>query len=322
MILRTAFRLASPAGPKARLSILIFHRVHAQPDQLFPNEMHAHRFNAVCTWLSQWFNVLPLGHAVKQLNAGILPARAACITFDDGYADNFHIAMPVLRKHGLNATFFVAAGFLDGGCMWNDSIIESVRRSQCESLDLAELGLGLSTRAIGTLGAKRALIGDLIDAIKYRTTCERLILVDRLATLAQVALPSDLMMRADDVIGLRDGGMLIGAHTLSHPILAKASDSEAWTEIREGKYALERILGQPVDYFAYPNGKPGLDYRQLHVAMARDAGFAAAVSTSPGASSQQSDIYQLPRFTPWDITRTRFGARLLVNLRNTAAAVA
>jgi peptidoglycan/xylan/chitin deacetylase (PgdA/CDA1 family) len=322
MMLRSAFSIASPAGSAARLSILVFHRVLAKPDSIFPNEMHAERFDAVCTWLSAWFHILPLDQALFRLQTGDLPARAACITFDDGYADNFQIALPILRKHRLTATFFIAAGFLDGGRMWNDSIIESIRLCQGESLDLASLDLGLATQTIGTLEARRALIRGLIDVIKYRPVTERLDLVGRLAAVARVALPSDLMMRSEEVLELRDAGMQIGAHTMSHPILARAADTEARNEIVEGKRVLENLLQKSVDLFAYPNGKPGHDYLAAHVAMVRDAGFSFAVTTAPGVSTRATDRFQLPRFTPWDVTRARFGVRLLDNMRRTRPLVA
>src|ERR1035437_9290941 len=97
-LLKPLFHVLSPARSKARLSVLIFHRVSLDPDPLFPDEMYAARFNEVCGWLGSWFNVLPLDQAVAHLNTGTLPARAACITFDDGYADNFHVAMPILQR--------------------------------------------------------------------------------------------------------------------------------------------------------------------------------------------------------------------------------
>jgi len=103
-----AFRHLSPAGPKARLSILAFHRVLRESDPLFPEVPDTRRFARVLTWLKGWCNVLPLDKAVERLSRGQLPERAAAITFDDGYADNYTEALPVLREHGMSATFFVA----------------------------------------------------------------------------------------------------------------------------------------------------------------------------------------------------------------------
>ena len=121
------FRALQPPGPRGRLHTLIFHRVLPQRDPLFPGEVTAQDFNAICRWLKAWFHVLPMDQAVQQLREGSLPSRALAISFDDGYADNHEVALPILLQHGLPATFFVATGFLDGGRMWNDTVIEAVR---------------------------------------------------------------------------------------------------------------------------------------------------------------------------------------------------
>jgi len=297
-MLKPLFQLASPAGARARLSVLIFHRVLPEPDPLFPDEMDARRFDALCGWLKSWFNVLPLDQAAAQLKAGTLPARAACITFDDGYADNCHVAMPILQRHSLTATFFIATGFLDGGRMWNDTIIETVRRRA-----------DLSTNA-----DREAAITTLINQIKYLPVAERVATTEALAQKAQVQLPTNLMMTSADVKAMRQAGMQIGAHTVSHPILARLSRAEAAKEIGDSKRYLEELLGERISLFAYPNGKPGEDYSPESVDVVRSLGFDAAVSTQWGASRFGDDLLQIKRFTPWDKTRWRFGVRLLRNL--------
>ncbi|WP_210544198.1 polysaccharide deacetylase family protein [Rhodoferax sp. PAMC 29310] len=303
---------ASPAGPKARLSVLIFHRVLPEPDALFPQEIHARRFDELCGWVAAWFNVLPLDQAVVRLQAGTLPARAACITFDDGYADNLHVAMPILQRHGLTATFFIATGFLDGGRMWNDTIIETVRACQGAVLDLSAMGLG--THVLGTVAAQRAAIASLIGQIKYRPVAERLKLTEQIARIAKVQPPQNLMMTSKEVKAMRQAGMQIGAHTVSHPILVRLTDDQARQEIGNSKRFLEELLGERIAVFAYPNGKPDEDYSPQSVEVVRRMGFDAAVSTQWGASCMGDDTFQIKRFTPWDKTRLKFGLRLLRNL--------
>lgn len=314
MIYRTLFRLLSPAGAGARLSTLIFHRVLPAPDPLFPDEMHASRFDAVCSWLANWLNVLPLDVAVGRLKAGTLPARAACITFDDGYADNCRIAMPILRRHGLTASFFIATGFLDGGRMWNDTIIESVRRCRADTFDLEPLGLGKLD--IGSTESRRNTIATLLRKIKYLPIKERIDIGAQLARLAQVQLPGNLMMTSNEVKAMHQAGMQIGAHTVSHPILARLDDTQARHEIQESKVLLEHLLDTRIGLFAYPNGKPGLDYVPKTVEIVRSLGFDAAVSTQWGTSRNGDDAFEMRRFSPWDVSKLRYGARLLANLRN------
>ena len=305
--------MLSPAGERGRLSVLIFHRVLPRPDPIFPNEVDATKFDQMMGWVKNWFNVLPLDEAVRRLTTSTLPARAAAITFDDGYADNHAVALPILQRHGLTCTVFVATGFLDGGRMWNDTVIESVRACPLNMLDLSSDGLG--NHPIASDEQKREAIGAIIGQIKYLPVDRRAELTARIAHFAQASPPDDLMMTSAQVRDMFRAGMQIGAHTVSHPILARLELNLARKEIADSKMQLEELLGKRVGLFAYPNGKPGTDYLPEHASLAREMGFDAAVSTAWGTSDRSSDRFQLPRFTPWDRARLRFGARLVRNLR-------
>ena len=317
-MLRPLLGALSPAGRHARLSTLIFHRVMARPDPLFPGEVDAMRFDAICGWVRKWANVLPLEEAIQRLTEGSLPARALCITFDDGYADNHDVALPILQRHGLTATFFVASGFIDGGIMWNDRVIEAVRSCGHTTLRLPE-GLipGRDAFDMSSWTARRRAIDELLQTLKYPSLVERLQSTNALAAAAGMRLPVDLMMRTPQVAALAEAGMGVGGHTVNHPILARLGEAQALQEMQDGKRAVEAMTQRPVHLFAYPNGRPGTDYTARDVVLAQRAGFKAAVSTAWGAAHAGVDTYQLPRFTPWDQSRLRFGARLAINLRAT-----
>jgi peptidoglycan/xylan/chitin deacetylase (PgdA/CDA1 family) len=255
-----------------------------------------------------------LDQAVAQMHSGALPARALAISFDDGYADNHEIALPILQRHGLKATFFIATAFLNGGRMWNDSVIEAIRMCKVPVLDLAgTVAASLGVMAVEGLPAKQAAIGRVIGAVKYLTPQERIEWVNAIVQAADTQLPSDLMMATEQIVALQNAGMQIGAHTANHPILAKLSRSRARQEIAESKQALEAMLGRKIDLFAYPNGKPGTDYSAETVELVRELGFAAAFTTVAVANSAASDPFQLARYTPWERTRLRFGVKLMKN---------
>lgn len=320
MLFRSALAAMSPAGSRARLSILIFHRVLAERDPLFPDEPDVNRFDEVMGWVKEWFNVLPLGEAVTRLASQTLPARAAAITFDDGYADNLTCAMPILRKHGLHATFFIATGYLDGGRMWNDTVIESVRSAAVSEIDCSSLGLGRI--AIESVDQKRAALGRLIPALKHLSFDQRAVSVALVADACRGRPRADLMLTTGQLRTLRDSGMGIGAHTVNHPILARMDDGSVRREIADGRDFLEGALGERIDLFAYPNGKLGSDYTSEHAVIVKALGFRAAVSTNWGVCGASSDLFQLPRFTPWDATKWRFALRMLMNTRRPDAALA
>jgi peptidoglycan/xylan/chitin deacetylase (PgdA/CDA1 family) len=300
----------------SRLSILIFHRVRPVRDELFPEEPDAARFESLLRRLRSSFQVLPLADAVADLQRGALPPNALAITFDDGYADNQQVAAPILKRLGLHATFFVATGFLDGGRMWNDTVIESLRGTRLERLDLSDEGLGV--HEIGSTAQRRVAIDRLLRAIKHLAPAERLARVQAIAARCPAALPADLMMSTIQLQALQASGMAIGGHTVNHPILCSVPDAEARQEIGYNKHRLEALLQSPVSVFAYPNGKPDVDFAARHAAMAAQAGYTAAVTTASGAARPGDDPMQLPRFTPWDRGEFCFALRLVANLRTPA----
>jgi peptidoglycan/xylan/chitin deacetylase (PgdA/CDA1 family) len=305
-------RALAPAGQRARLSVMIFHRVMSAQDPLQPTEPTAQDFEAQLRWVRDWFNVLPLSEAARGLATGRLPERPLAITFDDGYADNYTIALPILQRLGLPATFFVATGYLDGGRMFNDSVIESVRQARGDTVDLTELKLG--HHSIATDEERRGAIGSILERLKYLEPKPREDATVRLAQMVGAVLRTDLMMTSSQVADLHAAGMEIGAHTVSHPVLAQVDLAIAREEISRGRERLREITGAPVCVFAYPNGRPQRDYRREHVTLVRELGFDAAVSTAWGAARPGADAFQIPRFTPWDRESWRYGLRMLGNL--------
>ena len=299
----------SPGGANASLTVLLYHRVLSTPDPLSPGEPSAAQFDAQMSVLSQVFRVLPLDEALSRLAEGALPSRSLCITFDDGYLDNLEVALPILRRHGLAATFFIASGLIDGGRMMHDTVIESVRRFPSPTVELGWMGLG--AKAVGDAASRLSLVDEIVCKIKYLSFEERSETCRHLAALAGEPLPANLMLTSEQVRALKRAGMGVGAHTHEHPILSRLSPDQARAQIVRSRDVLADVLGGPPSMFAYPNGKPGLDYTAEHVEMVKEAGFSSAVSVAFGTASRTSDHHQIPRFCPWDRDPWRLALRLI-----------
>jgi peptidoglycan/xylan/chitin deacetylase (PgdA/CDA1 family) len=195
--------------------------------------------------------------------------------------------------------------------MWNDTVIEAVRSSTVDELDLGALGLGRFPLA--EPAQRRRAIDAMLPVIKYRALVGRDEAISRvLQACGSVTLPEALMMKSSQVRDLQAAGMEIGGHTVHHPILTELADDDARHEIAAGREVLQRLLGAPVDVFAYPNGRPGRDYDARHVAMVRALGFRCAVSTAVGVVRGGADALQWPRFTPWDHSDAMWLGRLAV----------
>jgi len=197
--------------------------------------------------------------------------------------------------------------------MWNDSIIETVRRAPAGPLALQEFGLDTVTLADDATRGEVA--GRILKSIKHRPFEERQRLVSCFCDRVGRRLPDDLMMTNSQVRELYDAGMEIGAHTMTHPILKMLSDADARLQILDSSQALEKIIGQRITGFAYPNGRPGDDYAVRDRNLVESLGFSYALSTVAAVATSDSDCFQLPRFTPWDREPAAWLARLMLMYR-------
>ena len=309
-LIRTMGNLIAPSAAGAgRVCVVNYHRILEVKDPLLESEPDVATFRWQMALLAKCFNVLPLRQAIDLIGSGRMPPRAVCITFDDGYRSVHDLALPILKEFNLPATVFVTSGFIGGGNMWNDRIIEAVQNLPAGQLDLSELGLG--AYSLASLGDRQQSVGRLTEASKYLPPQGRFDLVKRLEDLVGKHLDQGMMLSAEMVVNLDRAGIEIGAHTISHPILTSLDEAQAREEIEGSKRELEAIIGKPVHLFAYPNGKVGKDFNDSHTRMAREAGFSAAFTTSMGAVSSAHDRFALPRSRPWDGNPFMFGLRLL-----------
>ncbi len=307
MLARRAFDLACGMARSRRLLIFSFHRVLPAPDALLSTEPTAVDFASRLDWIGSYLQVLPLPAAAQRLREGSLPTRAACITFDDGYRNNAEIAGPMLDKKGMPASFFIATGAIERGAMWNDLVIEAVRRCG-RNLDLEEFDLGVMH--IPDEHARGQVLLRVLERLKYLPIATRAAIADALHARHCGTTPQ-LMMTQTQVRGLARKGHDVGAHTMTHPILQKVDVDQARAEIEGSRDWLAKVLGVSPVSFAYPNGRPGIDFDETHMRLVGEAGFRCAVSTRWGCATPRSNILSLERFAPWENSRSGFVSRIL-----------
>lgn len=200
-----------------------------------------------------------------------LPALAAArrgrhvvVTFDDGYRDNWEIAFPALRRHGLTATFFLATGFLDDPHVaWWDEIAWMVRNASDPPAE-ADAAIHLLVHEYKHLPDERKAA--YLDALAERTGAGR----------AGPAEARGMWMSWDEARELRDGGMTIGGHTVTHPVLGQIPAAAQEREIAGCAERLRAELELPMRWFSYPVGFPGSfdeDTRRLLRAQSTELAF-------------------------------------------------
>ena len=299
MIARPLLQLLS----KDKLSVFLFHKVPRQANPLMPNEITLSDFERLLEEVVSQFRVLPLEDAVARLQSGRLPRRAACITFDDGYADWMTGALPALRQRNLHATFFITTGqfagvqHCNGLPLWHERIQAAMLAHPGQVLEIGMASLG--PQSMANVAERQALVVRLEQELKYLTLIAREQALLRLEAAASVRPESLLRMSAAQLRDLHSQGFGVGGHTVNHPILDYCNEVELVAEVAGAREQLAAILGGPVAGFAYPNGRPNADFSRHHIEAVRRAGYSYAVTTHWGVANPNTSPFQIPRFTPW-----------------------
>ena len=301
--LRSVFGLRRGHG----LVILTYHRMLEQADPVI-NDVYAQMFDQQLSVLAKYFNPLRVTEAVDLLNRGKIPPRAVCITFDDGYRDNHDVALPLLQKWSVPATFFVATDYMQGKNMWNDIIINSFRKVAQDTYDLSHFDLGVYQ--LSSPAPRQAAAYSVLGQWKYKSVEERNQLAMQLSEYMGVVESERLMMTAREVKHLSSMGMEVGAHTVTHPILQNIEERVARAEMHKSKSELEAVIGKSVSAFAYPNGRVEKDYTSSHVSMAKELGFASAVTTNWGKATPGGNQFELPRLGFPEANPLKFGLKM------------
>lgn len=304
--------------------VLLYHRVSklAVDPQLLA--VTPQRFDEQLTALRRVARIVPLNELVRGVRDGAVPERDVAITFDDGYVDNLTHAAPLLRQHDASATVFVTArGERVRHEFWWDDLERLL-------LHDAPLPTALSLRVDGhehtwalpdinqsprfdpawnvlcdrAPRPREALYLFLSKLLRPLCDVRRRCVLDALARWASLPVdgrPSHATLTDAQLNHLAADGLIdIGAHTVTHPVLASRSRDEQRFELEESRRRLEAIIGRPVTTFAYPFGCRE-DFNEVTVSLSREAGYACACANtgrepSPRAIvTASSDLHRLPR---------------------------
>jgi peptidoglycan/xylan/chitin deacetylase (PgdA/CDA1 family) len=264
----------------------------------------------------------------RALGTGHGPVVA--LTFDDGYADNLEHARPLLARHDVPATVFVATGALDSGReFWWDELEAVLLRGtlprtlglevdgEIRTWDLGDAAADDGAEHAGwradgddTPTTRHAVYRALYPRLRCATHEARTKVVDALLAWSgrhPRRRASHRVLSAAEVAELGDGRLVdVGAHSVTHASLPDLPIPAQRREIAGSKARLEEIVGRPVTAFAYPHGSRDADT----VRLVREAGFTHACAAEPGALGPGSDRLQLPRVAAGDWDGEELARRL------------
>jgi peptidoglycan/xylan/chitin deacetylase (PgdA/CDA1 family) len=317
--------------------ILMYHRVTDLEPDPWRLCVSPARFAEHLDVLSRHARPLQLRRLTRCLRDGEVPRKSVVVTFDDGYADNLHNAKPLLERFGVPATVFVASGAVgsDREFWWDELarvLLTPGLLPPAFSLSLNgksyEWHLGKDCRydedscrrdrgwlAWGDVlpTSRHDAFRKIYELMHPLSPDERRQVQDNLlawAGLGSAARAAYGTLSPDDLDEMARGGLIeVGAHTVTHPLLAALPPARQRQEIRQSKAQMESLLNRRVASFAYPYGRRE-DYSPATVEIVREAGFDCACSNFAGAVKQGADMYQLPRMHVQDWGGEEFSRRL------------
>lgn len=280
------------AAPRLRGlgAVLMFHHVRPSESRAFaPNgmlEITPSFLDAAVTRVKALgYRIVSLDEAVAELREGGDTAAPpfAVLTFDDGYRDNLVHALPILEKHAAPFTTYLTTGFAERTArLWWVELEEAVRRADRIEARIGDEVLSLPA---ASPAEKHAAFKAVYWPLRAGGEDRLLAAVAELAAAQRVdgrALVDQLCMGWDEIEALaRHPLATIGAHTLTHPRLARLDIAEMRTELGAAKTVLEERLGRPVVHLSFPVGDPG-SAGPREFAAAAAFGYASAVTTRPG----------------------------------------
>lgn len=282
--------------------ILMYHRIVDIDASPYHGIVSPNHFKQHMDYVKKNFTPIRLIDIPDLIRTKSLPRRGVVITFDDGYADNYNNAVPILMHYGIPATIFVTSGYIGSRReYWWDELerifiapeVLSIKIPIEISGKLVELNLFESSieQRYMYLRAFHSFIKPLPS--KHRDSILRALA--ELNSLGEDGRELFRPMNISEIKQLSQSKLVdIGAHTITHPTLSALSSQEQKEEIIGSKKRLESIIDKPVTTFAYPYGSTK-DFTEVAVDIVRSTGFNVAVSTVSGVVDLNGDLFSLPR---------------------------
>ena len=284
-------------------AILMYHSVMEDPrreSQTLGGIVHSSSvFARQMELIAREYVAVSLDDLLRALQEGRdLPPRAVVVTFDDGYADNHEIAMPILNRVGVPATFYVTVD-----CVENDTLPWPGRlRYAFLTTKSTSWNDGFKTSwPLGDFAQRDRVFLHASDMCAKLAGAAQEEFVRSVEAILQAGPPRPtqrLMMTWEQVCALGQNGHIVGSHTLTHPNMAYVDESAARRELTDSKRRLEEILGGPVVHFSYPCPALSPHWSENTRKMSQEVGYRTAVTTVGGPVRRNADLLSLRRVRP------------------------
>lgn len=278
--------------------IIAYHRI-CETDSLNDQELvsaNCEDFEKQIIHIKEKYSAISFEQLIDHLSTGTKPPKdAVIITFDDGFADNYLNAFPILEKHQVPATIFISTDYIDTDkTFWFNHLSRLVKLNAGASFTLAGKAFVVSS----ALEGQESLLVELLSLMKgkpNKTRLELLLELSKQLPESELCDPLALPMTWDNVREMNKSVIEFGSHTATHPILSQLTEEELEHEIVNSKTQLEKQLGKQIQTISYPEGME-YAYNNKVIDMVTRAGYDLGCSYIPGVNKLGSlETFQLKR---------------------------
>lgn len=300
------FLRAARTLQRGRAVVLTYHGVltgdRDDDSYLNYNFVAAGTFERQIRFLLQHYRPIRLSDLVRRYVANQLPPpRSVALTFDDGFANNYSVAFPVLQKYGFPFTVFLTTGLLDkpGAQLWTERVKRAIFLCASDSAVLRTPGREIPCR-LDSPAARELSVRRVLQILKRTPPPQRDAAVAAIeSACGRPELKPHERERYEfltwpQVRAMASAGVEFGSHTVTHPILATLDDDRLREELAASKQRIETETGQDCYALAYPNGQAG-DFGPREKRAVKSAGYSCAFSLGGSLNPAQPDLFQLDR---------------------------
>lgn len=293
------------------VGILMYHSVMENPNVVADSLgaiVHSTRvFEAQMQMVARDFHPVNLEEAGRYvMGEAEFPKWPVVVTFDDGYADNYEVAMPILNRCGVPAAFYITVDCVERKTLPWPSRLRFAFRTTREKTWVDEAGI--PWRLASPEERERAYLSACDRFCKLTgMVLEREVKKIELDLDAKVGDESrNLMMDWEQVRGLSRNGHIVGSHTMTHPNLAFLEIEDVRHELSESKRQMENRIGTAIHHVSYPCPALFPNWTQQTTEESQRAGYKTAVTTTNGLAHERDNPLELRRLGP---TKTLDGLR-------------